>query len=674
MARTLLREDKRKSTTSFYSTATASNEIHAMIVDVTNKVADLVEACHDPSQSDIQLHVCQVSSSVKSVLTEANIVDNESPLLRMYPELARQHRIVLNALSRLVEKGKGLQRSNLVANIDEEQDQVSYFANHLLNEMDMFERLLLMIPRHSSSASTESTVDSTSHSSMFLFDTPRSSVSSLGYSSTMSTSSTSLRQYMTETRLSSNSSVSLIPRVVSVSDIEQILQNILDHQALIDELMGGLVITLERYLVNRHRATEMLETTRRALEAVRTFLAVVEHVCSNLGDLDYNRRLSMIPEDPSLVSLMFTKESVYSAITNLVSAVRALTGPQQNEEAVDSEHDVDKDDLEHLHVCCEDVVRTTNECAACVRACLETESEENQVVHMHNIQESNKSKVSTDGSFNRSETLSTLLRKVSTLQAIQQYREDQKKDTSTCDKVEQIHSHSEQDIEGLAVQVAPKQIEINVAKDEPIEEDINDLLDSRTSLQLSISPSPSTSTAETSGNEITDSQVNSSSDIDGPAETSHPTGINDPIEITHPIDTLLSSRAQASAIKNSQILQMPPLPPKNNFNLKPSMSAAIPLPSNNSTPLTRETLKSIPKEVSILKYRRSRGLSVSSLRPSISKSRSERISNLSSTETLPEPMRLQKLPSWMLLGHTSDKSENIIPTASMSLQIPKVVH
>jgi hypothetical protein len=667
MAKALLREDRRKSGTTFYST-TITNELHALIGDVTNRVADLVEACNDPTQSNIQLHVCQVVSLVRSVLIEANIVNKESTLLRIYPELARQRKVVLSALSRLVLKSKDLQQSNPVINIEEEEDQVSFSADHLLNEMDMFERLLLMIPRQSTSDSTESTVESTRHSSLFQFDTPRSSVSSLGHSSIMSTSSTNLRQFMTETRHSNNSSASLIFKAVPISDKEHILQNILDHQASIDELMGGLVVTLERYLANRHRATEMLETTRKAVEAVRTFLAVVEHVCSNLGDLDYNRRLSMIPEDPCLVSLVITKESVYSAITNLVTAVRALTGPQQNE-TLDSEHDVAKDDLDHLNVCCEDVVRTTNECAACVRACLETEAEDeekSQAIQMRNMQESNKPEFLAETSIRRSDTLSMLGRKVTTLYAIQQYREDQQKETVSLDKAEQVESHSEQDIEGLAVHVAPKHTttEMNATKNEPMEESMQVHADLRASVQSPTPSSPSSTLgAETLNNDNTDSQ---------------------PTEVNRPIETILSrrllSRSRASSVNNAQFFQMPPLPPKSNLHLKPSVSAAFPLPPNNSTPVTRDILKSTPKEVQTLKSRRSRGLSVTSLRPSLSKSKSERINNSLSTESFVEPMRLQKLPSWMSLGHASDKSdnasrssiENIMPTSSMSLQIPKV--
>ncbi|KAG1082260.1 hypothetical protein G6F42_022642 [Rhizopus arrhizus] len=333
MARALLREDRRKSSSITTSKpSTSSSQLQILVQDVSKRVAELVDACNQPASSNIQLIIFQVVSAVRSVLTEANIVNKESALLRMYPELARQRKIVLSALSRLVLKSKELQQDADSEQplppppppAEDEHDQASYFADQLLNEMEMFEKLLMVIPRQSSVS--DSTVDTTRPSSMFHFDTPRSSVSSLGHSSVIST--TSLRHISTSTdprHTFTQSTASLIAKAVPISDKEHILHNILDHQASIDELMASLVMTLERYLVNRHRATEMLETTRKAVEAVRTFLAVVEHVCSNLGDLDYNRRISMIPEDPCLVTLVITKESVYSAITNLVTAKISIT-------------------------------------------------------------------------------------------------------------------------------------------------------------------------------------------------------------------------------------------------------------------------------------------------------------------------------------------------------------
>lgn len=565
MAKALLDQDRRRSDIT-------AEDPHTPMQEIVERVASLVDACSN-QQSNIQLNVFQVVSSVRSILTEANIVNKESHILKMYPELARQRKIVLSALSRLVLKGKMLQQQQAEQQQSEhdQQDQVSYFADQLLNEMEMFERLLIAIPRQSASSCTDS--DFTTRPSSMFHDTPRSSISSIGHSSIISSGSTSLRHIVSEARL--NSTYSLIKPVPT--DTEHILQNVLDHQTNIDELMSSLIITLERYLTSRNRATDMLEITRKAVEAVRTFLVIVEHVCSNLGDLDYNRRLSMIPEDPRLVSLVLAKESVYSAITNLVTAVRALTGPPQE----DDEHD-----YTYLPSCCESVVQTTNECAACLRACLHAEEIEEEASKNIMIRQQTQQ---LDSDATGQHTLNDLGRKAASLQAIQQYRHE--KDTN------------EADIEELLI--ATPVVDANETK--------------------------------------------SCSDKELPA-----------------IDELIAvpskpspekPRVRAASVNNVQLLkqQLPPLPPK---YIKSSVSAAFPLPpsniSNNEPP---EPLKS----------RRHRGLSVSSLRPSLSKTKSERIA---STESLPETLRIQKLPSWMSLGSSSDKNEAPHPEHSVSMSIP----
>ncbi|KAL9548851.1 hypothetical protein MBANPS3_005489 [Mucor bainieri] len=648
MARALLREDRRKSSSILFGKPSASSQLQALVQDVSAKVAELVDACQQPVSSNIQLIIFQVVSAVRSVLTEASIVNKESALLRMYPELARQRKIVLSALSRLVLKGKELQQQQqtetpttvaAAAAAEDEHDQASYFADQLLNEMEMFEKLLMVIPRQSSVS--DSTVDTTRPSSMFHCDTPRSSVSSV--ISTASNNAPSLRHISTSSAdpryTFTQSTASLLAKAVPVSDKEHILHTILDHQASIDELMASLVMTLERYLANRHRATDMLETTRKAVEAVRTFLAVVEHVCSNLGDLDYNRRISMIPQDPSLVTLVITKESVYSAITNLVTAVRVLTGPQKQEQEQEQsqgqEQEQDqgmiKQDFDHLCVCCEDVVKTTNECAACVRACLQAEQDE----HDRAIQQQ---ETSAEAEHN----LGILGRKISSLHAIQHYHHEQQhhqqQTADSCEKPagdDEGHSSSssnEQDIEGLAIASAPK--------------------------------------------------ISTNTENNALHKSLNHGGLDTVRNDTSAVDTIIPEtipqrrsklRPRAASVNNT--CPFPPLPPKNStLVVKPSVSAAaFPLPPA-ATPPQQQPPPPPPTPVQdgasakgsapnplLLKSRRPRGLSVSSLRPSLNKSKSERtaLSTSSSMESLPEPLRIQKLPSWMSLSSNAvDKHEH----------------
>lgn len=693
MARALLREDRRRSSSMIIKQPTQlSSQLHSLVQDVSNRVAELVDACNQPISSNVQLLVFQVVSAVRSVLTEANILNKESALLKMYPELARQRKIVLSALSRLVLKGKELQQEQPeTEEMVDEHDQPLYFADQLLNEMDMFEKLLMVIPRQSSVS--ECTVDTTRPSSLFHFDTPRSSVSSLGHSSVISTASfsTSLRQIATDSRHLNQSNASLIAKAVPVSDKEHILHNILDHQASIDELMASLVITLERYLVNRQRATEMLETTRKAVEAVRTFLAVVEHVCSNLGDLDYNRRISMIPEDPCLVTLVITKESVYSAITNLVTSVRVITGPQQQQQQQEDKSVV-KEDFDHLCLCCEDVVKTTNECAACVRACLQAEQAE-QEEHdkiLYTMQETMKSEDAATAApddiqhsnNNNNNDLSILGRKISSLHAIQHYHEDQSEETDSCEKLRD-EGHNEQDIEGLAIETAPK---ISTNSENNVLKSMSNGQDIRTHSLNSSRNLPSTLLSTSTSSSSIDTATNGS----------------DSVNLASAVDTIVPEivpqkrnklRPRAASVNNSHFLPLPPLPPKNSIIVKPSVSAAaFPLPPAVNTPQPspqqpqQDLLVKGAQKDQLLKSRRPRGLSVSSLRSSINKSKSERItttttsglSTSTSLESLPEPLRIQKLPSWMSISSNAvEKNErnsanSIDITPSSQLQLAKV--
>lgn len=229
--------------------------------------------------------------------------------------------------------------------------------------------------------------------------------------------SVTLRQQLVAARLSS---ASLIAKVVPLSDAQHIIQTIMDHQAYIDELIGALLITVEEFLTSRRRATHMLEMARKTVEAVRTFLAVVEHVCSNVGDMDY-KHCSIIPEDPHLVALVLAKEAVYSAITNLVTAVRALTGPK-------GEQTEDYDDLYHLQSSCENVTRTTNDCASCVRVCLYVDDPSiglsiamPTTASLDEMRDRLESSVDT----RRNQTLSILGRKVTSLNVLQQRYDDE---------------------------------------------------------------------------------------------------------------------------------------------------------------------------------------------------------------------------------------------------------
>lgn len=318
---------------------------------VSKRVTDLVTACNQ-YPTDIQQYTTRVVSSVKSILVEFNMLNKDSYFLRTHLDLAKQRKIILIALNRLITRSKDLYNAE---NLEREQKQLVTFANELMNSIHHLTKLLATIPRRPLSNITDSTVESEVATS--LFDTPRSSVSSTGYYSakTHSCSNTSLRHYLTETRRTNFS----LP-----NGKKELLHDILNYQSGINDLIEQLKVSLEDYLKNRRHATVVLDITRKVMEMVMSFLAAVEHVCSNISELDDSRRAFTIPKKPSHVTLIITKESVYSTITNLVTAIRILTEPttRLNED--------------HLYSCCQGVLKTTTECTLSIRACLEENMQE----------------------------------------------------------------------------------------------------------------------------------------------------------------------------------------------------------------------------------------------------------------------------------------------------------
>ncbi|KAI8979667.1 ras guanine nucleotide exchange factor domain-containing protein [Mycotypha africana] len=629
----------------------STNSMHSLIGDVSNRVADLVDACNNPSESDIQLFVFQVVASVRSVLTEANIVNKESPLLNVYPDLSRQRKIVLSALSRLVLKGKEFQQINYMSQSQTDEDQVSYLADQLLNEMNILENLLLALSRQSFTL-TESTADTTRPSSMFTFDTPRSSISSFGHNSLMSAHSGNMRPVVPEARYSTHSSVSIKTRTTVFSDKDSILQTVLDHQTCIDELIGCLVMAIEHYLINSHRATEMLETTRKAVEAVRSFLSVVENICSSLNEPEYSKQLSAIRDDQRLVTVIISKETVYSAITNLVTAVRALSAPQQTNEFDRARL---RKDYDNLCSCCENVIKTTNECAACIRVCLQTGNENGRAPHLitRNMQDRPTSEYQRQElNANRVDTIANLGRKAISLQAIQQYREEHPENKNPHEERGE-KGHAEQDIEALAIETVPK-ISTNteiptMSRLSSLEEGVRSSLETTTynssnlnyrSLPSSSSlPSPSISTS------TMDSVI-----LPGNITTQTASSLETIVPEACP-PRKSKMRPRAASVNNS--VELPFLTSKNNSNIKSSVTAAFPLPPTVSLPSIQDLGRMSPKEA-MPKLRRPRGVSVSSLRPSMSKPKIERISTSASSESLPES--LNKISSWISLNNPLEES------------------
>ncbi|ORZ10098.1 hypothetical protein BCR42DRAFT_358113 [Absidia repens] len=440
LARSLLNEDREKfgAATPESLTNKKSNTLNLnyLLEDANNRISDLVDDCgQEHLSSNIQLVIFQVVSSIRSVLAAANTVSKDSPLLKTYPDLARQRKNALSSLSRLVLKGKELHALCQVGDDGDDdgsrrkvQHDIPSLANQLLMDMNLFESVLrsiiLAFPTHIGDVNYGNEYDIYSND-----DSDDSTQEEDQYSSNNNLAATLGDKNHTHGTLDSielasgfqqhittdqPSTASPIAKEVPFSDAHHIIQTVLDYQTCIDEIVVALMITVEEYVSARQRATHMLEMTRKAVEAVRTFLAMVEHVCSNVGDLDYNHR-SVIPENPQLVSLVLAKEAVYSAITNLVTAVRALIGPK------DQQTD-NNDDLCHLQSCCQSVTQSTSDCASCVRICLCVDGSPvdlpiatSSTVPFFEMRD----KLETSADARRNQTLSILGRKATSLNALQ---------------------------------------------------------------------------------------------------------------------------------------------------------------------------------------------------------------------------------------------------------------
>lgn len=355
------------------------------------RIAELIDACQQKPPGNVQMATFHVVSSIRAMLTAACAVSNDAPLLKSYPELGRQRKVILSTLSRLVLKGKELQAA----------PELSSLAQQLLKEMDAFEQQLKKTP--------DSPIHSISHNS----------INNNSDSDISSNSSGRL------------SSMSLIARAVPVDDARHILQTLQDHQTTIMQLMGALRSTIDRFVKHEERATDMLETTRKAVEAVRTFLAVIEHVCSNVGDVDYGHH-SVIPQDPQLVALVLAKESVYSAITSLVTCVRALAAGKPTH-----------DDMHDLYKSCDTVTNTVNDSADRVRSCFmennnvfDTNQQDVDIVVM-------REKLESSLESRRNQTLSILGRKATSLNVLQdQYAQQQQNIVDSLEVAENSHRNS----------------------------------------------------------------------------------------------------------------------------------------------------------------------------------------------------------------------------------------
>ncbi|KAI9318634.1 hypothetical protein BX666DRAFT_1876822 [Dichotomocladium elegans] len=335
-----------------------------LMVDVAKQISELVAMVDstktDHATDDVPIHIFHIVSSIRAVLTAANAVNNDAPLLKTYPDLGRQRKIILSTLSKLVLKGKLSTQPNTKVT-----SAIGGLANQLLSELGVFEEHLRNVPE----LTTSTTITTlSSYGTAIGSSSPRSSIDG----------DNNIDLDVEADAAPGTDAVAASTPVVrkdGVIDPKPILQALLAHQAIINDLVSILAATIEKYLEHRQRASELLETTRKTIEAIRTFLTVIESVCSAVSDIDYHPsslESTLVPENPHLVALVLVKETVYSAITDLVTCVRTIAGSNHLECALDGKRSLETgtEAVQDLRRCCENVVKATNICTARVRACL----------------------------------------------------------------------------------------------------------------------------------------------------------------------------------------------------------------------------------------------------------------------------------------------------------------
>ncbi|KAI9322293.1 ras guanine nucleotide exchange factor domain-containing protein [Dichotomocladium elegans] len=336
-----------------------------LMTDVARHVQTLLD---DP---DDQTLVYPIVAAVRAVLAAAEAVSTDAPIFKSNPDLAKYRKSILASLSRLIVLSRKEPQATPPedGNHDDDEDDANAICRQLTKDLNQFE---------------------------------------VAFKKTKSA------------RLSS---ASLIARAVPLDDAKHTLKNLADHQSTIQNMVDDLLETIRLFLAvddglsaaaeptPQPKATEMLKKTRDAVDAVRHFLAVVEHVCSTVGNLDYGHH-SIIPQDPNLVALVLAKETVYSAITRLVTGVRALAGNPAKE---------DLDAVEHN---CRTVADAILDCQQRVKVCLEVGSDSDSSSDASNLQqqqedaESMRQQLEESIETRRQQTLSVLGRKATTLDAL----------------------------------------------------------------------------------------------------------------------------------------------------------------------------------------------------------------------------------------------------------------
>jgi hypothetical protein len=305
--------------------------------------ASLLAASNDPSQ-----FLSDVISAVRYLLACSGAMANDAPLLDSFPALAEQRRVVLSCLSHLVIQTR--------SHVD-----LAKSANELIEAVKDY----AAVARESGMGNP------TQNGGEFKID-------------------------------DSNIAAALKVGTRERSIIDKLEGHRINVFSLLDNITAHGTITFEK-------RAEILEMTRKAVEAVRAYLSVLER--------DFGSDTSNIQEEPNMVSVILSKEAVYTAATNLVTAVRvasSLYGATMEEQKEDNEHV--QTSIERVRVAILDSLRAMRFLS------------ENS--HDGSLNEPNaRERLEMSASLRRAQTLSYLSRKATSLDVLKgQYLEDVERD------------------------------------------------------------------------------------------------------------------------------------------------------------------------------------------------------------------------------------------------------
>ncbi|KAJ2959661.1 hypothetical protein NQZ79_g4905 [Umbelopsis isabellina] len=371
MARALLAEHQpnRKSEKRLHHRRSRASHL---LVSWDNLINPIIQSASLLADSNDQTqYLPDVISAVRYLLACSGAIENDAPLLDNYPELAEQRRIVLSCLSHLVVQTR--------THVD-----LADSANELIEAVKEY----AVVARESGMGNPSQNADR----GAFQLDD--------------SYVSTALKFHTRERNIA-----------------DKLEGHRINVFSLLDNIAEQGIITFEK-------RAQVLEITRKAVESVRAYLSVLER--------DLATESTNILEEANMVSVVLSKEAIYTAATNLVTAVRVASASHE------STSDEQKEDNEQVQISLERVRVAILDSLRAVRYMADHASDAKMTdVHA-------RERLEMSASLRRAQTLSYLSRKATSLDVLKgQYLEDVMKEreiTSGCldeEELQQVQAQLE---------------------------------------------------------------------------------------------------------------------------------------------------------------------------------------------------------------------------------------